>query len=112
MYSYVVKLCVIATTALVMMTICVIAISKLLWVGHISWYSLYIHFRGADIYAKDVSGFTPMMNAIAYGHKEVIKVFFDFDYSVDTVVKRGKMLLEWAIEFGHHCMIEVFCFVS
>ena len=48
-----------------------------------------------------------MMDAIAYGHKEVIKVFFDFDYSVDIVVKQGKMLLEWAIENGHLSLIEV-----
>ena len=48
-----------------------------------------------------------MMNAIANGHKEVIKVFFDFDYSVDIVVKQGKMLLEWAIENGHLSLIEV-----
>ena len=48
-----------------------------------------------------------MMDAIANGHKEVIKVFFDFHYSVGTVVKRGKMLLEWAIENGHHCLIKV-----
>ena len=47
------------------------------------------------------------MNAIAYGHKEVIKVFFNFDFSVDTVVKQGKMLLEWAIENGHLSLIEV-----
>ena len=48
-----------------------------------------------------------MMNAIAYGHKEVVKVFFNFGYTVDTVVKRGKMLLEWAIENGHLSLIEV-----
>ena len=48
-----------------------------------------------------------MMNAIAHGHKEVIKVFFNFDYSVDTVVKQGKMLLEWAIENGYLSLIEV-----
>ena len=48
-----------------------------------------------------------MMNAITHGHKEVIKVFFNFDYCVDTVVKRGKMLLEWAIENGHLSLIEV-----
>ena len=48
-----------------------------------------------------------MMNAIAYGHKEVIKVFFNFDFSVDTVAKQGKMLLEWAIENGHLSLIEV-----
>ena len=53
-----------------------------------------------------------MMNAIVHGHKEVIKVFFNFDYDVDTVVKRGKMLLEWAIEFGHRCLIEVLYFTS
>ena len=48
-----------------------------------------------------------MMDAVAYGHKEVIKMFFDFDYSVDIVVKQGKMLLEWAIENGHLSLIEV-----
>ena len=64
-------------------------------------------YRGADIYAKDTGGFTPMMNAITHGHKEVIKVFFNFDYCVDTVVKQGKMLLEWAIENGHLSLIEV-----
>ena len=48
-----------------------------------------------------------MMNAIAYGHKEVIKVFFNFDYSVDSAVKWRKMLLEWAIEYGHLSLIEV-----
>ena len=53
-----------------------------------------------------------MMNAIAYGHKEVIKVFFNFDYSVDIVVKRGKMLLEWAIENGHLSLIEVIITLS
>ena len=47
------------------------------------------------------------MDAVAYGHKEVIKMFFDFDYSVDIVVKQGKMLLEWAIENGHLSLIEV-----
>ena len=53
-----------------------------------------------------------MMNAIAYGHKEVIKVFFNFDYSVDIVVKQGKMLLEWAIENGHLSLIEVIIILS
>ena len=53
-----------------------------------------------------------MMNAIAYGHKEVIKVFFNFDYFVDTVVKWGKMLLEWAIENGHLSLIEVIITLS
>ena len=53
-----------------------------------------------------------MMNAIAYGHKEVIKVFFNFDYFVDTVVKQGKMLLEWAIENGHLSLIEVIITLS
>ena len=49
-----------------------------------------------------------MMNGIAHGHKEVVKVFFNFDYTVETKVKqRGKMLLEWAIELGHLSLIEV-----
>ena len=48
-----------------------------------------------------------MMNAIAYDHKEVVKVLFDFGYTVDTVIKQGKMLLEWAIEHGHLSLIEV-----
>ena len=48
-----------------------------------------------------------MMNAIAYGHKEVVKILLNFGYTVDTVVKRGKMLLEWAIEYGHLSLIEV-----
>ena len=48
-----------------------------------------------------------MMNAIVYGHKEVIKVFFNFDYSLDSEVKWRKMLLEWAIEYGHLSLIEV-----
>ena len=69
----------------------------------LSFYS----YRGADIYAKDANGFTPMMNAVVYGHKEVIKDFFNFNYSVDTVVKQGKMLLEWAIENGYLSLIEV-----
>ena len=71
-------------------------------------HKIYLYsYRGADIYAKDASGFTPMMNAIAHGHKEVIKVFFNFDYYVDTIVKQQKMLLEWAIENGHPSLIEV-----
>ena len=53
-----------------------------------------------------------MMNAIAHGHKEVVKVLFNFDYSVDTVVKQGKMLLEWAIENGHLSLIEVCIYSS
>ena len=48
-----------------------------------------------------------MMNAIVYGHKEVIKVFFNFDYSLDSAVKWRKMLLVWAIEYGHLSLIEV-----
>ena len=63
--------------------------------------------RGADIHAKDTNGFTPMMNAVVRGHKEVAKVFFQFGYTVDTMVKGGKMLFEWAIEFGHISLIEV-----
>ena len=47
------------------------------------------------------------MNAVANGHKEVIKIFFNFGYTVDTVVKQGKMLLEWAIELGYLSLIEV-----
>ena len=66
-----------------------------------------IFYRGADIYAKDALGCTPMMNAIAHGHKEVVKVFFNFDYTADIVVKRDKMLIEWAIEQGHLCLVEV-----
>ena len=64
-------------------------------------------FRGADILAKDINGFTPMMNAIAHGHKEVVKIFLSFGYAVDSVAKREKMLLEWAIELGHLSLIEV-----
>ena len=48
-----------------------------------------------------------MMNAVARGHKEVAKVFFQFGYTMDTMVKGGKMLFEWAIEFGHSALIEV-----
>ena len=48
-----------------------------------------------------------MMNAVAYGHKEVVKILFNFGYTVDTVVKHGKMLLEWAIELEHLSLIEV-----
>ena len=48
-----------------------------------------------------------MMNAIANGHKEVVKIFFNFGYTVDTVVKQGKMLLEWATELGYLSLIEV-----
>jgi len=48
-----------------------------------------------------------MMNAITHGHKETVKVFFQFDYTVDIAVKRDKMLLEWAIEQGHISLIEV-----
>ena len=72
-----------------------------------SFYFFSFNSRGADIYAQDSSGFTPMMNAIAHGHKEVIKVLFSFAHSVDVVVKRGKMLLEWAIENGHVSLVEV-----
>jgi len=70
----------------------------------------YIYFvRGADIYAEDANGNSPMMNAIAHGHKELIKIFFNFNYTVDIAVKRDKMLLEWAIEQGHISLIEVQC---
>ena len=48
-----------------------------------------------------------MMNAVANGHKEVVKVFCSFGYTLDTVVKQGKMLLEWAIELGYLSLIEV-----
>jgi len=49
-----------------------------------------------------------MMNAVANGHKEVVKVFFNFGYAEDDMVKQDKMmLLEWAIEFGHLSLIEV-----
>ena len=48
-----------------------------------------------------------MMNAVANGHKEVVKIFFTFGYTVDTVVKQGKMLLEWAIELGYLSLVEV-----
>lgn len=48
-----------------------------------------------------------MMNAVANGHKEVIKIFGSFGYTLDTVVKQGKMLLEWAIELGYPSLIEV-----
>jgi len=62
----------------------------------------FLLYRGADIYAKDAAGFTPMMNAILHQHKEVVKTFFEFKYMVDNVVKQGKILLEWAIELGHN----------
>lgn len=64
-------------------------------------------YRGADIYAKDAAGCTPMMNAILHQHKEVVKTFFEFKYMVDNVVKQSKILLEWAIELGHIVLIEV-----
>ena len=48
-----------------------------------------------------------MMNAIAHGHKEVVKILINFGYTVDIVVKRRKMLLEWAIESGYPSLIEV-----
>ena len=64
-------------------------------------------FREADIYAQDVRGFTPMMNAIAYGHKEVVEVFLNEGYPVNTEVKQGKMLFEWAIELEHLSLIKV-----
>jgi len=64
-------------------------------------------YRGADIYAKDTGDFTPMMNAITHQHKEVVKVFFDFDYTADSLAKHDKMLLEWAIEQDHIVLIEV-----
>ena len=48
-----------------------------------------------------------MMTAIVHQHKEVVKVFFAFNYRVDDVVKQGKTLLEWAIEHGHIALIEV-----
>ena len=72
---------------------------------------LFLLYRGADIYAKDAIGNTPMMNAIIHGHKEIVMIFFNFDYSVDIIVKRDKMLLEWAIEQGHITLIEVQCVV-
>lgn len=67
-------------------------------------------YRGADIYAKDTAGFTPMMNAIAHQHKEVVKAFFEFNYTVDSLVKRDKILLEWAIEQDHIVLTEVHFF--
>ena len=47
------------------------------------------------------------MNAVAYGHKDVVKILFNFGYTVDTVVKHGKMLLEWAVELEYLSLIEV-----
>ena len=69
-------------------------------------------FREADIDAKDASGFTPMMNAIAHGHKEVVRVFLDKDNAIGTEVKQGMMLLEWAIESGHVSLIKVFISIT
>ena len=53
-----------------------------------------------------------MMNAVANGHKEVIKILFNFGYTLDTVVKQGKMLFEWAIELGYLSLIEVAIIIS
>ena len=49
-----------------------------------------------------------MMNAIVHGHKEVVRIFLDKNYAIDTEVKQGKMLFEWAIELGHISLIKVF----
>ena len=48
-----------------------------------------------------------MMNAIAYGHKEVVEVFLNEGYPVNTKVKQGKMLFEWAIELEDLSLIMV-----
>ena len=64
-------------------------------------------FSKTDINTKDASGVTPMMNAIAHGHKEVVGVFLDKDYAIDTEVKEGVLLFEWAIKSGYDSLIQV-----
>ena len=67
-----------------------------------------IDYKNEDLLiAKDINHFTPIMTAIAHGHKSVVRVFLENGCRADVTVRHQKTLLEWAIENGYNVLIEV-----
>ena len=64
-------------------------------------------FRGANLEAKDINNYTPVMRAIACGHLSTVEKFLEHGYKADSVVRHQKTLLEWAIENEYNVLIEV-----
>jgi len=62
---------------------------------------------GANIKAKDINNYTPIMRAIACGHQFVVKKFVEFGCEENLMMRHQKSLLEWAIENGYNAWIKV-----
>ena len=66
-----------------------------------------VSVRGADLEAKDINNYTPIMRAIACGRLSTVIKLLEGGCEVDTVVRHQKTLLEWAIENEYNVLIEV-----
>ena len=64
-------------------------------------------FRGANLEAKDINNYTPIMRAIAYDHLSTVKKLLEYGCKVDTEVRHQKTLLEWAIENDYNVLVDV-----
>ena len=64
-------------------------------------------FRGANLEAKDINNYTPIMRAIECGHLSTVIKFLESNCKVDAEVRNQKTLLEWAIENDYNVLVEV-----
>ena len=59
--------------------------------------------RGANLFAKDCQGLTPVMVAIATGQKDILRIMLDL---ISDVLENASIVL-WAIENDHVTLLEV-----
>ena len=62
-------------------------------------------YRGANLFAKDCQGFTPVMVAIATGKKDIMKIMLHPDSNI-LDVKNASIIL-WAMENDHVTLLQV-----
>ncbi|KAF2639460.1 ankyrin, partial [Massarina eburnea CBS 473.64] len=61
-----------------------------------------LHARGADIEARNVSGWTPLHNAAHYGLCEAVTALAKCGADVNALDWKGNPPIDKAIFYGHH----------
>ncbi|KAK3360961.1 hypothetical protein B0T24DRAFT_120609 [Lasiosphaeria ovina] len=61
--------------------------------------------RGADVEAKDKSGWTPLLRAIEYGQEAIVRQLLDRGADVEAKDDWGQTPLSWAAGNGHETIV-------
>ena len=73
----------------------------------------FVYIRGANLFAKDYQGFTPLMVATETGQKDMLKIMLDTNSNIlDVNGQINASIILWALENDHVILLQVSCYYT